>query len=231
MSAKRSLGVVRAALVAVLLLAAVAGAAPVQPPFIRHVSGTAEGLVDKEDLRASKAWYEEWRRGAGRFAELLWANEEVRRRVGEPLDTRGLHCILWTKMAELVNESRTVLSRRFDARGEPLPAWITKAHTRAHAKAKEECSSRGDGDGGLRPENLGVLYLREWKRLQQVDASRREAVAVDAETLHALSRVAETWEALAPTARGVAPAAPVLPLINPCLVQPSLCKQEVGNGI
>jgi len=222
--------VVRALVVVLLLVAGVADAEPVKPPFTRHLPGTAAGLVAKEDLHASKAWFDEWRQEAGRFAERVWHAGKMRQG-GEPLDMPGLQCVLWTKMAELIEESRTVLSRRYEARGAPLPQWIQTAHTRARENAKEACSSRGDGDGGLRPENLGLVYLRWWEKLHRDDPARREAVAADAAALQAFMKLAAMAEAYAPAVGGgLAPAGLGLPFVNPCLLQPSLCKDEVPRG-
>ncbi|WP_309887568.1 hypothetical protein [Archangium sp.] len=225
MSAERSY--LSAGVLALLLVASAARATePLKPPFSSYLPSGPEGLVEGSE-RGRLTW-EDWRRVAGRLTEALWRNPELRRRVGEPLDVAGVRCILWKRVAELADSWHGLLVRRYGYWKEQPPSWIRGVPERTRAKAEQACSDKDDGEGGQRPENLGLRYLREHEELQRVDeAARRESAALDADALRILLGLVDSMKALGSAVRGgVAPAGLGLPLANPCLVQPSLCEKE-----
>jgi hypothetical protein len=213
----------RSALLLVVLLVAENAHAAESPQFTRLLPSTANALVPDESVREAKPFFEEWRREAGRFAEKLYQDEELKRRVGAPLDTAGVKCVLWTKMVEVVDATRATVVERCEAAGRPAPRWLGPALRRAQEKAAEECGNSSGGPDGPRVPNLGLRYLREWGRLQAEGSAKREAATAEAAYLRVLGQLVQAWEEAAAARGGLAPAGASLPLVHPCLLDKRMC--------
>lgn len=168
--------------------------------------------------RANQAFYQEWRRGASRWTELLAANEEVRKAVGAPLDRQGALCVAWTKMADFAEETLRALEARCTIQRRPLPGWVVDATQATRERADKECSDKDDGNGGTRDENLGVLYMRELAKMARREPEVRRSLTEDAALLDALRGLIQNIEELLPAANGrLAPAGGGLPILDPRL--------------
>ena len=181
----------------------------------RMTSGNAATLgIPKE----GQGLYNEWRRAATRYAELLAANKDARDTIGRELDLPGMRCVLEKKIADF---ARATL-REMHARKQTPPTWLHGAVGKAQQRAEKACSDRDDGEGGQRAQNLGALYL--------VVASRVN-VEGDAQLISELARIGALLEEFSGMANGrVAPAASSLPIFDPRLFLRRANDPLIGDG-
>ncbi|GHG79851.1 hypothetical protein [Comamonas sp. JC664] len=190
-------------------------------------SGEVVGLPLKEGGQ----FWKEWRDGATRWVELMSQNEELQKKVGEPMDWKGLKCAVWQKIADLADESLKAAQVRAKAQNRELTQWLVDAPGKARKKANEFCSDPGEGPGyRTREKNLGLRYLEEYERSKKA----RQALAQDEELLGHFGRLAgaiqDFLKALPARAGAAVPATGMsVPIIDPRLFLRKDCRPDCAT--
>lgn len=217
------------AVVVSLFLMSTSAVAATNPPELQGrirsmISTNPDTLKVPEN---NQKFYNDWRSGAGIFADLLAGNKDVEKKVGKPIDRQGLLCVLWTKMAELAEESKLQVRAKATEQKRQSPQWLEDAAKSAKKKADEYCQDPTDGYGDKSP-NLGVAYLNA---LRSSSSSVRVSLASDTELVGQLSSlietIKETVQALPARAGHALTNAPVI-ILDPMIFMKKECRADCG---